>query len=750
MADIVCPTCSTQYRISDSQLAKASKLRCQKCNTVFRLQDNVKTEELPPPQVEPELGTQASQTDADFSEANTLEFDLSSIQFNYPETRSTPDSGEFEEPEGDMTLDFGASNDTAPFADSSMSTDLNFSQDDEPGDEEIHDHISTPIQPDSARGESDFSEFSFAGENDEYALSEAPTLDFSFSAASPEAVPEDEENQEDWGDEQEWEGDDEEHYEEDEQSEILEAADSQELGLDLGPVSFGTEAEEPQEESFEDEEEPFDEKDYEEETIEEEVIEEELSNCCIDSLAMGLPRCELCGRDLGGHDPHYAQELQRLRRQQLKEELIAGEAQIGFSEERLKAGKEAPLHVGEDFSDVEQALDALADGTFHQKAKKREAKKNFAKTVKKLAGALVALCVLAGLVFVFLLPSSHEKLEARYEEFISTGGEDTKVLAQLFLDSVTKKDDTLFKKLTILETMPRYKSGEVMSVGESDNEISLGFPGKVVAELEVEISELDQQISEKTTLLNEYSSKNLSPTLLEERIKQTKSKLADLTQEFEEKDADMSKKLLRLRRDLTETDDGIAEQRRISRKYIDATDQVGKALYQNSISKQEYLNDQKVKLVRQVKEEELRYQKLRQALDQEYRPQFAQLEERLATEQALLKEANLLSDTTRSPVVLLQKELEQMTQEIIDKKALFEEKQAQINQALNFFDSKTRQQLTIRQQEVELSHISKDVVIQLKTEDGKAQQGALVLKRYQATLPDITLRSNWLVEKSAP
>ena len=767
MADIVCPNCSTQYRISDAQLAKASKLRCQKCGTVFRLQDHLKTTASPPLQVEPELETPPP-TEAASSEAKTLEFDLSNIQFSYPETGSEePEDETLEQQEeatmpqegdfsldmnlgGDMTLDFGASEETDSSATQSMPADFNFSQEDEEqSDEEIHDHIRTPFQSDSEQGESDFSEFSFAGGNDDQDLSDAPTLDFSFSAATPEAEPEEEDDAQDW---------DEGGLESDgdaEQAEALDAAGSQELGLDLGQVSFGEEEgwegekEALQEENAEEEyaEKSPDEEDYEAE-YEEEDIEDDLSNCCIDSLAMGLPRCELCGRDLKGRDPHYAQELQRLRREQLKEDLIDGEAQIGFSEESTSATHESPLHVAEDFSDVEQALDALADGTFHQKAKKREAKKNFAKTLKTLVGAVVAVCVLAGVVFVFLLPSSHEKLDARYNEFMSQGGEDSAVLAQLFLDSIAKKHEALFQKMSIMKAIPAYKSGKIISVGDQGKETSLGAPGKTIAELEVEIAMLEQQASEKTTLLDEYSSKNLSPTLLEQRIKQTKSKLADLTKEFEDKDAELSRKLKRLRKELTETDADIVEQRRIARKYIDATDQVGKALYENSISKQEYLNDQKVKLVRQVQDEDARYQKLRQALNQEYQPQFAQLEERLATEQALLKEANLLSDTTKSPVVLLKKELEQMTQEIIHKKSLLEETQAQLNQALSFFDAQARQELTKRQQEAEFSHITQHVAANIKTENGLAQQISIVLRRYRATLPDKTLHSNWLVEKS--
>jgi predicted RNase H-like nuclease (RuvC/YqgF family) len=171
--------------------------------------------------------------------------------------------------------------------------------------------------------------------------------------------------------------------------------------------------------------------------------------------------------------------------------------------------------------------------------------------------------VLSGVVFVFLLPSSQEKLQTRYEKFMAQGGEDSKALAQLFLDSIAYKDETTFHKLSIIKTMPAYKSGEVMNVGEKDEEIPQGTLGKLVTELEAEIAVLEQRISEKTQDLDAHSSENLSATLLEQRIKQTKSKIANLTTEYDEKEAELSKKLRRLRKELAETENELAEQRRI-------------------------------------------------------------------------------------------------------------------------------------------------------------------------------------------
>ena len=768
MADIVCPSCSTQYRINDSQLAKASKLRCKKCGTVFQLQDNIKTE--PPSQdlEQPTLSEGTGMSAQRASELETMEFNLSNIQFNYPQTESSASeeatithSGQARisdrSPDlngGDMSLDFGASTES-PSSDPTLNDGLIFSEAKNAKDEnegEIYDHITAPAQDDSAQGgRTDFAEFSFVSTEDdnEYESSEAPTLDFSFSAATPDAS---EEGDDDWNDEEDWE---EEEEEGEDTFPSQEAADAGDMGLSLGKVQFGEEeediselrpAKEPDKISpvpppIEAEEEFFDD--------DEDIIEEDLSTCCIDSLAMGLQRCELCGRDLKGKEQAVAQELQQQRRQQLREELIAGEVQVGFSEELDENQPEAHLHITEDFSDVEQALDALADGTFHHKIKKKQAKKTFAKKLKMAAGGLMMILVIIGFVFVFLLPSSHEKLQTRYEELMAPEEVDARQLVQLFLDAAIKQDLDIFHRLTIMPTMPGITSGKVLSVGEEYERSSLGVLGRSIAELEQTIINLEQENTDKTALLQEYSAKNLSPGIIEDRIAQNEKKLAALHKEFEEKDADIFKKFRRLQQELQKIEQEIVENRNLSRKYIDATDQVGKALYENSVTKQQFLAEQKGKLQLQIQQEDTKYKKLRQELEAEYLPQFSTLEERLATEKILFREATLLQDKQQSPVVVLTKELEQLTQVLLKKKEELEEAKRQFDSALTYFEAHERTQITNEQQHAEFLQVSKNVAASVKIEGNLEQQVSIVLKRYQAVLPNGTLTGKWLVEKLA-
>ena len=193
-----------------------------------------------------------------------------------------------------------------------------------------------------------------------------------------------------------------------------------------------------------------------------------------------------------------------------------------------------------------------------------------------------------------------------------------------------KKDSEIFKQLTIMETMPDITYGKVISVGEEYEKTSLGVPGQRLSMLEQEIATLNKEMEEKTVLLEEYSSKNLSPQIITERIKLIEKKLEVLHQEFDEKDAEISKKLRRLKQDRDEIDEDISENRRLTRKYIDATDQVGKALYENSIIKQKTLAEQKDKLLLQIQQEEAKYQKLRQELETEYQPLFTKMKTNFA------------------------------------------------------------------------------------------------------------------------
>lgn len=730
MADIICPSCSTQYRISDEQLAKVSKLRCKKCNTVFQWQDHVQSAE---------------------EEAPTLTYDASKLGQppSEPEEEASAQESSLNFPLGDMSLDISSSE----MAGGGFGKGFGsfFSDEEEEtaaGDEEIQDHISAPIQPQSG-GDQNFSSFNFSfGDGSEAEPSaEEPSEDFSFSAAVPEGMPEGEEGEEGSGEEGEPEA-----MQSEEAEQEAEAPQAVGLDLSLGAVEIGGEtvampADSAQEQAAEESTLSSAPALEEQQAAQEYAPEEELSPCCIDSLAMGLPRCELCGKDLQGKDRRMALELQKRRRQQLKQELSGGSVQVGFSEEQLEAAGHH-VHVAEDFSDVEKALDDLASGTFHHAVKKKASKKQLQKTLKTLMAGAVGLVLLAGVVFWTLIPSAHEQLQKRYDTLSAAQETNPKTLVELFFDAAIAKDADIFRRLTIMPDMPAIASGKVLNVGEEYEAASIGTPGRRKDELEKEINMLEQQIKQQSALLDEYSSKNLSPTLLQERIESDQQKLVDATDEFNAQDAELRKKLDSLEDDVREVDANLKKCRQDLRKYISDATEVGKAIYNASVKNQKFLEDKMAKLILQHQREDKKYKKARSELEQKFQPEFVRLQERIKSQKALLREANLLQDKQESPVVVLNKEIEKLSHALDEKKKELEQISAQLSAAMAFFTNADAQQRLAQQQAVtEFRHVSKNVAALVKMERGKEQQMSLVLKRYQAVNPSETIESQWLVEK---
>ena len=754
MATIVCPACSAQYRISDEKISEKSRLRCKKCGTVFRLHDTIKLADESSPEHETPPSQPVRQTEPHkpvqpLSEDHTLEFDLAAIQLHTPssvqETETPPpqENLSVDMNLGDMALDFGM-----PSRVDSEGETLSFGplipadEETPSGGEELHDHIAE-ISIDQSNP--NLSGFLFGGDDQQGQPDKSAddNLDFSFSANIPEGS----------GEEGEENVEGEEGFTDEDLEESQASPTDQELG---GELKLGVPEEEIAAPAVEAQEPSISSKpeaqpaELEQPQPEEALPEEDLKTCCIDSLAMGLLRCEICGRNL--KDKHqYAYELQRQRRQQLREELVKAEVQIGFSEEQYESDAgEMRVSPAEDFSDVERALDALADGSFQESIKKKEAKQTVAKTLKMIVVIGVAVVVVVAGVFWYLLPSSHEKLAARYEELMAQQEVEPTSLVRLFLDAAIENDEEIFRKITVMNTLPEITSGKILSAGDEYEKTSIGSPGQKISSLKEEIAALEKQISDKTKLLNEYSSKNFSPAALEETMKSLEKKIDTLKAEFEAKDAENAKKLKGLQRELAETQDEIQKNQEFSRKYLDATDTVGKALYTNSVTKLRSLAEQKARIETQIQQENTAYQQRNQELKAEYAPQFSDLETRVAETKAMLHEASLLQDANKSPVVILSKELEQLTQAIIDKKSALEQAEYQLKEALGFFLSpEKKNQIVNEQNSAEFFHVSKNVAALIKVGKSSEQQVSIVLKRYEAIVSNATLQSNWLIEKIA-
>lgn len=749
MAVIVCPICSTRYRVTDAQLSKASRLKCKKCKTVFPVSDNIKdeqTDSVPEAGSVPEVGSVPESGGA--SSFGNLEFPGSPT----PQTR--PNDSEASEnfaPDGgsdEMTLDFNFSSDSrqtsvAPTLDFSFSaiTPDPSSQSEDREEVAIEDHISNSLH--NGQGHLDVGLGGLAltgGPNDgETTLSmDGGSLDFSFSAVMPETPP-------DAGEE------------EGARSDAGEIQDLS-LGLDLGPLpddatmtmsdsTSGTSASLNLDISLTEgsgEAVGGRASGYAAGVQGEDVRgdQEPLDTCCVDSLAMGMTTCELCGRNLQGVD---SQQFLKQRHEQLRSELPEGESHVGFSGESGPAS--IPIPGDEDFSDVERALDALADGTFEKEIKKREAHKHRGKRLKFIGvGAVLGVILIIG-AGVMLLPSGHERLLGQYEDLMNRPEIDPKMLVELFFDAAARQDHDIFQKISVMPTMPDITGGSVVNVGEEYEHTSLGQLGKDVATLETELATLQATYQSTEKQWKEASAVDLSPNMVKGNIDQLLQKQASLQAEFDEKEQESFQKTNGLEADIREAEQELEINRQRAQQYIDATDKQGKAMYTASIRNQQSLSDKLGKLEGLLADERLSHANRMRALEAEYTPQFQKFAEDIAVRQALYEKAVLYADSEKSPLIVLDAELKALKNTIAEAEQTLKQKQEQLALVFDFFKRQDRrQQAEQSRNDAEFTHVSMNVVASVKFRGAGKQQVPIILKRYQAVVGDQTIQGDWVVE----
>jgi hypothetical protein len=460
---------------------------------------------------------------------------------------------------------------------------------------------------------------------------------------------------------------------------------------------------------------------------------------------MGYTTCELCGRNLEGlEDNEFVQQ----RRQQLRAELPEGEVQIGFSEEGdAEAQHEAMAPPEEDFSDVEQALDALADGSFEKEIKKREARKHRSQRLR-LIGVSLAVIVLAVIgVGWFLLPSSHERLVAQYQKLTANAEVDPKGLVDLFLQSAAKQDREIFEKVSVMSSIPDISGGSALTVGEDYEPTSLGHLGQDIVDLQGELDTLSQQFENTERQWQEASAVNLSPGLIRGNVQKLTKKQATLQAEMDAAIAESLQKSLSLQQKIKEAEEDLEVNRQRAREYLDATDEQGKAIYLASVRNQQSLSDDIRKFEGLLADEQLSHASRMQEIEADYGPQLEKIQQDLETQQALYEKALLYDDDNSSPLVVLDKELKELKSAINETEQVLREKQQQFDAVLTYFTRpQQRRQVEQQQNEAEFAHVSKNVMASVKFQGTGKQKVPIVLKRYQAIIGDQTIQGDWVVE----
>lgn len=749
MAVIVCPICSTRYRVTEAQLAKASRLKCKKCKTVFPVSDNIKSE------------ASLEETESPAPPSPTPEKLPFSGDLNLPSSQESPRTSEGDKAPAsgadDMTLDFNFSS-ASSAGNAASSMDFSFSaempketpEDDGEESVELQDHIADSLHSDQGQLNVGLGGPSLNGEFDRgettLSMDGGGSLDFSFSAVMPETPPEDDEEDvlgdgggtEEGGMQDLSLGLDLGAPPDDATMTMSDTSSSMNLNISLdeipeeGGVTGGIGGEADSE--------------YESGAMEGYATQEPLDTCCVDSLAMGMPTCELCGRDLQGLEDH---EFVKQRREQLREELPEGESQIGFSREGTKEKRQAPIVPSEDddFSDVEKALDALADGSFEKEIKKRAAKKHRGKRLK-IMGVGVVLGLIAVIVAgTMLLPSSQERLTNEYQELMAQPEVEPRALVSLFLDAVAKQNQDIFQKVSVMSTMPDITGGSVLTLGEDYEPTSLGQLGKEVADLEAELASLKARYESTEKQWQEASSVDLSPNLINGNIGQLLKKQATLQAEMDQKAQESAERMLGLEADIQEAEDELEVNRQRADQYLDATDKQGKAMYTASVRNQQSLSDKIGKLEALLADERLSHAKRLEDLHAEYDPQFEKLTDDLEVQRALYEKAILYIDEEHSPLVVLDKELKETKSAINETERVLQEKQQQLSAVFDFFKRpERRKQVEQYRNEAEFSHISKNVVTSVKFRGAGKEKVPIVLKRYQAIVGEQTIQGDWVVE----
>lgn len=670
MAMIVCPICATRYRVADSQLSKASRLKCKKCKTVFPVSDNIRADDAPQENIPAELPP-AGPSPQETSASHTLNL-------------------------SDIGLDMGVADQdmsNAPTLDFSFSA--NIPSDTPSESEELHDHIASGSQEDQGQLQVGMGNLSFQpGGDGESTLSMDHNLDFSFTAAIPEAAPEGEEAP---------------------PAEEGEPAGNQELSLEnlsLGDL--------PEESTM---------------TMPtgagETLFSEPGANLFQETVPAEPPPAEVeAPADVFGGD------------------LPQAGVHIGFSAETQGAKSGPVVAPDEDFSDVEKALDALADGSFEKEIKKRKAQATRGQRLK-LIGAGIGLAVLVALGGLWsLLPSAHEKLAKRYDKLVSQPEIAPQDVVDLFLDASAQQDQEMIQKVSVMKDLLPISSGEVLSVGEEYDATPPVNLGEEIAALKAEIEALKKTNADIEKKWQEESKVNLTPELINTNIQELLRKQQNLQAEYKAKEAESAEKMVNLQQQISEAKKDLEENRRRAQETIDDTSPTGKAMYTASVRNQQSLSKKIGELEDMLAVEKPAHAKRMQTIDAEYNPRFDAFEKELKQQQALYEKARLLQDQQNSPLVLLDKQMKQVKAELTEKEEMLQAKEAGLKMVVDFFKRDAQRQQVEQQRDKALfAHVSKNVVVSVKLRGGSKQKIPIMLTRYRAQIGEQTIQGDWVVEK---
>ena len=351
----------------------------------------------------------------------------------------------------------------------------------------------------------------------------------------------------------------------------------------------------------------------------------------------------------------------------------------------------------------------------------------------KIIGVIIGgiVLIVSTLTFWVTIPSNYEKLLSRYNEITLQPEVHPKDIANLFLETVIKQEQRIFARLSVMQTMPEITEGQVISIGNEYDRTSVGCIGEKIQILKEKIATIEQSIEEKENYLQKKFFGIPSIESIEKEIQSLKAESSALQAEFEEKRTKSENDLIKLSENRIVIDQKIYENQEAIKKYIDATDQVGKAIYENSITKQSDLNTKKQNIEADLEQKKM----IQHGLETRYITDSSKLQQQLENREAFYDKIKELID--------LQNTLEKQ-------KILVDNAEMELLSVLVYFKRDHQRQLVEKDRNIaRFNYVRKDVTALVKFKATPEQNISIIMKRYQATIGEKIIQGNWVIEKLA-
>jgi predicted Zn finger-like uncharacterized protein len=478
-----------------------------------------------------------------------------------------------------------------------------------------------------------------------------------------------------------------------------------------------------------------------------------LTLCCIQSLKLGRNTCYICGRKLDPQDQEVEKELKKIQAQPPRDKTKVATPAETPSKEPGKTliqepGKTSinPSVFGSttDFSDLEKALDALAE-----KGPGSDLQKKLVKRKNILVQGLMVLIGLLGLGVLakVILPSSHEKLLKQYSQLIAQEEPGPEEIVHLGLAAAKYEDHEILNWIAPLPNFPKIKEGKLLQIDNPYDQQNLGSLIQRRAELQQTIRSTEEQLNLKATQIKQYESNKVPSKILKDSLEKARADLRELLLEFESKKKESLAKVVAFQEKSKALREDLAKAIQLQRENIDRTDPFGKSLYTTNVQKEKKLLDQISKNEDDLKAAQVEQQKYINNLENQYNPQIEELRKKIAEIEKQYELATDLEDPSRSPVERLKAEIAQLNANLPSMKKQLEDVEKIFKDIPLYFKNSGHLQDLSTDPKCLFSSVKRNALVELKDPTGLNEKRTWVLKKYEAQCQDKLFKSPWLISE---